>query len=145
MGWIYLSIPNLQRCSPWSVVMGKYLQPTLYWACCCLSILGLNLSHVSKGAHRVKQIHLRGVYHRVTYWVWRYWLPIVTIWRYCEKLWHIFHMYIKMSTNLVKTLISIKQCPFMIHFRYPKHTWIQHVNVADEIKIKCDCVIQLVT
>ena len=48
MGWNYLSIPKLQRCSRWSLGMDKWFHPTLYNGCNYLSILCLKLNHVSK-------------------------------------------------------------------------------------------------
>ena len=52
MGWNYLSIPKLQRCSRWSLGMDKLFHPTLYWVCDYLSMLGLRLNHVSKSGLR---------------------------------------------------------------------------------------------
>ena len=51
MGWNYLSIPKLQWCSRWSLGMDKLFHPTHYWACNYLSMLGLNLIHVSKRSY----------------------------------------------------------------------------------------------
>ena len=48
VGWNDLSIPELQRLHHWSLKMDKYFHPTLYWACDYLSMLGLELNHVSK-------------------------------------------------------------------------------------------------
>ena len=48
MGWNYLSIPKLQLCNLWSLVMDKLFHPTLYWTCDHLSILGLKFIHVSE-------------------------------------------------------------------------------------------------
>ena len=41
MGWNYLSIPKLQRCSRWSLGINKWFHHTLYRACDYLSMLGL--------------------------------------------------------------------------------------------------------
>ena len=49
MEWNYSSIPKLQRCNRWSLGMDKQFHPTLYNGCNYLSILGLQLIHVSKG------------------------------------------------------------------------------------------------
>ena len=55
MGWIYLSIPKLQRLHPWSLGMEKWFHPTLYNGCNYLSVLGLKLYHVRKrGPRRAK-------------------------------------------------------------------------------------------
>ena len=51
MGWNYLFIPKLQRFNRWSLGMDKYFNPTLYWACDYLYMLGLKLNHVSKRSH----------------------------------------------------------------------------------------------
>ena len=51
MGWNYLPIPKLQRCNRWSLGMDKWFNPTLFWACDYLSMLGLKLNHVSKSGH----------------------------------------------------------------------------------------------
>ena len=45
-----LLIPKLQRLCRWSLGMDKYFHPTHYWTCDYLSMLGLKLIHVSKGA-----------------------------------------------------------------------------------------------
>ena len=39
LGWTYLAIPKLQRCSRWSLGMDKLFHPTLNWACNYLSML----------------------------------------------------------------------------------------------------------
>ena len=52
MGWNYICIPKLQRCSCWSLGMYKQFYLTLYWACDYLSMLGLKLNHVSKRGPR---------------------------------------------------------------------------------------------
>ena len=51
VGWNYLSIPKLQRCSYWILGIDKKFHLTLYWACDYLSMLGLKLNHVSKRGH----------------------------------------------------------------------------------------------
>ena len=48
MGWNYQFIPKLQRLHRWNLGMDKYFQHTVYSACDYLSLLGLNLVHVSK-------------------------------------------------------------------------------------------------
>ena len=48
MWWNWLPIPKLQRLHCWSLGMDKYFHPTLNHACDCLSMLGLNLNHVSE-------------------------------------------------------------------------------------------------
>ena len=50
MGWNYLPIPKLQRLHRWSLWMDKKVRPTLYNGCNDLSMLGLKLIHVCKGA-----------------------------------------------------------------------------------------------
>ena len=52
MGWKYLSVPKLQRCSRWGLGMDKSFHPTHYDGWNYLSMLGLRLIHVSKGGHK---------------------------------------------------------------------------------------------
>ena len=46
----YLSIPKLQRLHRWSLQIDEYFYPTTYGAGDYLSIFGLMLFHISKGA-----------------------------------------------------------------------------------------------
>ena len=48
MEWNQSSIPQLQRYSRWISGMDQWFQPTHYWACGYLSMVGLKLIHVSK-------------------------------------------------------------------------------------------------
>ena len=48
MRWIYLSIPQRQRCYRSNLGMDKYFHPTLNLACDYISMLGLKVIHVSK-------------------------------------------------------------------------------------------------
>ena len=68
MGWNYLSIPKLQRCNRWSLGMDKLFRRRLYQACNYLSMLGLQLNHVSKRGHWVEcdDHHNRGHVHMLT-------------------------------------------------------------------------------
>ena len=43
MGWNYLSIPKLKRCSRWRLGKDKKLHPTHHWTCVYLSMLSLKL------------------------------------------------------------------------------------------------------
>ena len=43
-----LSIPKLQRSKRWSLWMDESFDPTLYWACDYLSMLGFKLIHVNE-------------------------------------------------------------------------------------------------
>ena len=62
MRWAYLSVPKLQRCNHWSWVMDKKFHPTFYWACDCLSILELNLIHITKrGSGYNSKLHANAV------------------------------------------------------------------------------------
>ena len=47
VGWNYLSIPKLQQCDRWSLVMNKQFHPTLYDGRDYLSMQGLELNNVS--------------------------------------------------------------------------------------------------
>ena len=52
VGWQYLYIPKIQRCSFWSLGLDELFHPTFYWANDYLSMLGLKLVHVSKSDPR---------------------------------------------------------------------------------------------
>ena len=59
VGWDYLSIPKLQWCKIWSLVMYKSFHPTFYWACNYVSMLGLKLLHVGKsGPWNVQYVNI---------------------------------------------------------------------------------------
>ena len=44
MSWNLLPIPKLQWCSHWSLGIGMYFHPTIYWACDHLSVRGLEFA-----------------------------------------------------------------------------------------------------
>ena len=48
MRWIYLSIPNFNLCTRWSLGMDKLFHRTLYNGCDYISMLGLKLIHFCK-------------------------------------------------------------------------------------------------
>ena len=50
VAWNYLSIPKLQRGNRWN--SGMKFHSTLYWACDYSSVLGLNLTYLSKNGPR---------------------------------------------------------------------------------------------
>ena len=56
MGWNNLSIPKLQRLHRWSLGIDKLFHPIHYYGCKYLSMLGLNLSHISKRGPRLNII-----------------------------------------------------------------------------------------
>ena len=66
MGWTYLSIAKLQRCNRWSFGMDKWINPTLYWACAYISMLGLKSIHVSKRAPEWSEWSLGRVWWKVS-------------------------------------------------------------------------------
>ena len=55
------------RCSRWSLRMGRSFHPALYWACHCLSMLGLKWNHVSKrGPRGLSTIQIDGLSAKIS-------------------------------------------------------------------------------
>ena len=90
MGWNYLSIPKLQRCTRWSLGMDKRISSHTLLACDYLSMLGLKLNHVSNRGcfkHNDSQDVRRDINGNTRpHWVN---VPILIIYRAC--IWISFH------------------------------------------------------
>ena len=83
MGWNYLSNPKLRRHSRWSLGMERYFNPTLYWVCDYLSILGFKLIHVSKSGpspHPHNRVELNRIECLILNEQWSCWWAIWSSW-----------------------------------------------------------------
>ena len=66
VGWNYLSIFKLEPCPVEAWEWISNFTPILNWTCDCVSMLGLNLIHVSKGAEAYGYFGDYGVAHEMT-------------------------------------------------------------------------------
>ena len=73
--------PKLKRCNRWSLWMDKWFNPTFYYACNYLSMLGLQLFHISKKGpwFSITRNHIDYVVHNNC--------PIAFLFFLCRAVW----------------------------------------------------------
>ena len=113
MEWNYLSIPELQWFSRWSLAIANQFHPTLYKGCKYVFMPGLNLSHVSKRGLKDVSVDI----------------PVTTAMNHLSQL-TVINAYVNSSHLTIRW--KINQCT-MLHRIYPlqQNVWQKGTHFAN--------------